>query len=72
MLNFEKELKIILKEDPLNILIIKPNNPPITSNQRLIESFKEINDFIKKEGKEPSVSDDIHERKLLLRVLLAL
>ena len=68
MLNFEKELKIILKEDPLNILIIKPNNPPITSNQRLIESFKEINEFIEKEGKEPSVSDNIHERKLFSRL----
>ena len=43
MLDFEKELKIILKNDPLNILVLIAKNPPITSNQRLIESFKEIN-----------------------------
>ena len=68
MLDFEKELKIILKNDPLNILVLIAKNPPITSNQRLIESFKEINKFIEKEGKEPTESNDIHERKLFSRL----
>ena len=68
MLDFEKELKIILKNDPLNILVLIAKNSPITSNQRLIESFKEINKFIEKEGKEPTESNDIHERKLFSRL----
>ena len=67
MLDFDSKLKKILTEDPLGIL--KTRIPqPITSNQRLNDSFEKINDFIDKNKKEPSESVDINERKLFSRL----
>ena len=45
MIDFERELKEILKEDPLGILKNRTVQP-ITSNQRLKDSFEEINKFL--------------------------
>ena len=67
MLDFDSELKKILTEDPLGILKTRTIQP-ITSNQRLNDSFEEINDFIDKNKKEPSESVDINERKLFSRL----
>ena len=67
MLDFDSELKRILTEDPLGILKTRTTQP-ITSNQRLNDSFEEINDFIDKNKKEPSESVDINERKLFSRL----
>jgi len=67
MLDFDSELKKILTEDPLGILKNRTIQP-ITSNQRLNDSFEEINDFIDKNKKEPSESVDINERKLFSRL----
>ena len=67
MLDFDSELKKILTEDPLGILKTRTTQP-ITSNQRLNDSFEEINDFIDKNKKEPSESVDINERKLFSRL----
>lgn len=50
----EKVLAEIFADDPFGILVTKPkfsNNK--TSDERLAVSFKEINDFIDKNGKEP-------------------
>ena len=44
-MNFKEELENILKNDPLELLILKPATSPITSDQRLISSFVEINDL---------------------------
>ena len=67
MLDFKEELKKILQEDPLNLLKLHTNNP-ITSDQRLVESFEEINSFIDIEGKEPTESKNIKERMLSSRL----
>ena len=67
MLDFDSELKKILKEDPLGILKIRTTQP-ITSNKRLKDSFEEINCFIDKNEKKPSESIDINERKLFSRL----
>ena len=45
MIDFEGELKKILNEDPLGILKNRTVQP-ITTDQRLKDSFEEINKFI--------------------------
>ena len=59
MLDFKLELDKILKEDPLGILNIKVSRP-ITADQRLKESFEEINKFIDEHVVEPRQSNDIN------------
>ena len=67
MIDFESELKKILSEDPLGILK-NQSVQPITTDQRLKDSFEEINKFIDENGKEPIESTDITERKLFSRL----
>lgn len=67
MIDFEGELKKILNEDPLGILKNRTSQP-ITADQRLTDSFEEINRFIDANGKEPIESTDITERKLFSRL----
>ena len=67
MIDFEYELNKILKDDPLDILKIKQKNIK-SLDQRLIDSFDEINLFIDKNQREPSDSKDINERKLYIRL----
>lgn len=67
MINFEEELNRILKEDPLGILKTKVSNP-ISIDQRLKDSFEEINIFIDENNREPEKTTDIVERKLFSRL----
>ncbi len=67
MIDFEGELKKILNEDPLGILKNRTVQP-IKTDQRLKESFEEINKFIDENGREPTESTDITERKLFSRL----
>tara|TARA_B100001093_G_scaffold469836_1_gene490851 strand:- start:68 stop:1270 length:1203 start_codon:yes stop_codon:yes gene_type:complete len=67
MIDFESELKKILGEDPLGILRNRTIQT-ITNDQRLKESFEEINKFIDENGNEPTESNDITERKLFSRL----
>lgn len=67
MINFEEELNKILKEDPLGILKTKVSNP-ISIDQRLKDSFEEINVFIDENNREPEKTIDIVERKLFSRL----
>ena len=67
MIDFESELKKILSEDPLGILK-NQSVQPITTDQRLKDSFEEINKFIDENGTEPIESTDITERKLFSRL----
>ena len=67
MIDFENELKRILKDDPLGVLK-KRISQPITADQRLKDSFEEINLFIDKNRREPKESTDINERKLFSRL----
>lgn len=67
MLDFEGELKKILDKDPLGILNLRVSQS-ITLDQRLKDSFEEINKFISINKREPSESTDISERKLFSRL----
>ena len=67
MIDFEIELKKILNEDPLGILKSRTVQP-ITTDQRLKDSFEEINKFIDENGREPNESTEITERKLFSRL----
>lgn len=68
MIDYDKELKDILENDPLRLLDIRPAVCKITSDERLVSSFQEINTFVQKEGREPAESRDIHERRLWSRL----
>ena len=67
MLDYDKELKKILTEDPLDILRLKITQT-ITIDQRLKESFEQINLFIDKNNNEPTETSNIYERKLFSRL----
>ena len=67
MLDFEKELEKILTEDPLNLLKLKISQI-LTVDQRLKDSFEEINKFIDENNIEPTDTSDIEERKLFSRL----
>ena len=59
----------ILNSDPLGLLgEVKAKNPIITTDDRLIASFEEINSFIEKYGYEPKRSNDMSERRLYSRL----
>ncbi len=69
MIDFGKELGSILKDDPLGLLTIKPkDSSAMSSNERLIASFEEINSFMREQEREPAGSRDIKERKLFSRL----
>jgi hypothetical protein len=67
-MDIEKELKLIFENDTLGLLKANPISTPITSDQRLITSFEEINNFFDEYKKEPSETSDIIERKLFSRL----
>jgi len=67
-MDIEKELKLIFENDTLGLLKTKPISSPITSDQRLISSFEEINTFFSEHNREPSETSDIIERKLFSRL----
>ncbi len=69
MIDFEKELKAILENDPLDILKAKPKvSSVISPDNRLKASFEAINQFIDEAGTEPTKSRDINERRLFSRL----
>jgi len=69
MINFEEELKAILKDDPLDILKAKPKvSSVISADSRLKASFEEINQFVSDNGCEPQKSRDMNERRLFSRL----
>jgi len=67
-MNFEKELEAIIANDPLGLLHVKPKAASITPDDRLIQSFQEINQFYATHQREPEEGDDINERKLFSRL----
>ncbi len=69
MIDFEKELKAILENDPLDLLKAKSKvSAVISPDNRLKASFDEINQFIEAQGNEPTKSRDINERRLFSRL----
>lgn len=68
MHNYEKKIEEIINNDPHGLLNIKTVSKSITSDQRLEESFLEIVNFYKANGKEPQEVNEIGERKLAIRL----
>lgn len=67
-MDFEKELEAIIANDPLGLLHVKPKAAAITPDDRLIQSFNEINQFYSQHQREPLETNDINERKLFSRL----
>jgi hypothetical protein len=64
----KKTLEDIFKDDEFGILDSKPKNSNIkTEDERLIESFQEINAFFEKNNREPEATN-VTEFKLLARL----
>ncbi len=62
-------LATIFANDPLGLLDIKPKtSSTVTTDQRLIQSFEEINNFIDDTGRKPKSGADIKERGLYCRL----
>jgi hypothetical protein len=64
----EKELKNILINDPLNLLSTNSISKASTPEKRLLESFKEINEFYEKENHIPQKNGEIIERIMFSRL----
>tara|TARA_B100000795_G_scaffold260564_1_gene236573 strand:+ start:94 stop:1251 length:1158 start_codon:yes stop_codon:yes gene_type:complete len=66
--DFEKELEDILINDPLDLLKVKPKVSAITSDEMLVQSFVEIQEFYSTHKRPPEESTDIKERQLWMRL----
>ncbi len=65
----DKRLKEIFDDDSLGLLNIKPTSSPARNeDERLIASFKEINDFYEKNKREPQQGRDVQEYMLASRL----
>lgn len=66
----DKELEKIFDSDELGLLNVKPKTSnTCTTEERLLRSFEEINDFVDKKGKAPETNtDNILERNLCYRL----
>ncbi len=69
MINFKKQFQEMLDNDLLGILNVEAKESTvIRPDNRLKDSFEEINQFIDAKGHEPKKSRDINERKLFSRL----
>lgn len=65
----KEDLLKIIEDDDLGLLDVKKgSSTQITSDDRLVTSFQEIIEFVKKHGHEPKPGGDIHEHKLCARL----
>jgi hypothetical protein len=65
----DKLLKEIFENDPLGLLVIKPNNPSgRNEDERLVASFQEINLFFEQNNREPELGGGIQEHQLYSRL----
>jgi len=65
----ERVLSEIFANDPFGLLDVKAKSAVRTSDDRLVDSFEEINDFIDKHGCEPQRSlTDVQEGQLYSRL----
>lgn len=69
MIDFDKEMQAILHNDPLGLLEMKPKaSNGVSTDERLLAAFEEINSFFEQQGREPIASRDIQERRLYSRL----
>jgi len=65
----DKLLKEIFDNDPLGLLVIKPNNSLVRNeDERLVASFQEINLFFEQNNQEPELGGGIQEHQLYSRL----
>ncbi len=65
----DKKLLAIFNSDELGLLEEIRKAPLVTSDDRFVESFLEINEFFDAHKREPAIGDDIHERRLATRLM---
>ena len=65
-----EELRKLVEDDDLGLLKVKPLGTALTVDQRILESFKEIEEFVRVEGREPR-PDPAHMREFKLNSRLA-
>jgi hypothetical protein len=64
----KKDLLDLIQDDDLGLLDVEKKSAPVTADDRLAESFMEINEFFSVHGTEPKTGGDIHEHKLASRL----
>jgi hypothetical protein len=64
----KKDLLDLINDDDLGLLDIEKKSVSATPDDRLSESFMEINEFFSLHGAEPKSGGDIHEHKLASRL----
>ncbi len=64
----KKDLLDLINDDDLGLLDIEKKSVSVTPDDRLFESFIEINEFFSVHGTEPRTGADIHEHKLASRL----
>lgn len=64
----KEDLLKIIGEDEHSLLEVKQKDVKITSDDRLVTSFEEINDFFRKNQKEPETGKGIQEYRLATRL----
>lgn len=64
----KKDLLDLINDDDLGLLDIERKSVSATPDDRLLESFMEINEFFSTHNTEPKTGGDIHEHKLASRL----
>ncbi len=64
----KKDLLKLIEDDDLGLLNVKPKQATTTTDERLLSSFQEINNFVKDNGKEPREGVEINEHQLCIRL----
>jgi len=61
-------LEDIFADDAFNLLEVKPEMRRITEEERLLQSFQDINDFVSEHGRAPERENGFKERMLAARL----
>ena len=64
----DEELLKLIENDDSGLLDLEKKSVPMTSDDRLVESFLEINNYYREYGVEPVSSRDIHQHRLATRL----
>lgn len=64
----KEDLLNLINDDDLGILSIKQVNTPVTTEERLVASFLEINNFVETNKREPQAGGNITEHQLASRL----